>query len=101
SLRVAALPAGQGDTAAVLTLHDVTALRRAEEMRADFVANASHELRTPLASLVGFIETLLGPARDDEEARIRFLGIMRDQAARMSRDRKSVVEGKGAAAGWA
>jgi two-component system phosphate regulon sensor histidine kinase PhoR len=69
----------------VLTLHDVTALRRAEEMRADFVANASHELRTPLASLVGFIETLLGPARDDEEARIRFLGIMRDQAARMSR----------------
>ncbi|HLT76700.1 MAG TPA: phosphate regulon sensor histidine kinase PhoR [Ferrovibrio sp.] len=85
SLRVAALPAGQGDTAAVLTLHDVTALRRAEEMRADFVANASHELRTPLASLVGFIETLLGPARDDEEARIRFLGIMRDQAARMSR----------------
>src|SRR3546814_18114417 len=54
-------------------------------MRADFVANASHELRTPLASLVGFIETLLGPARDDEPARTRFLGIMREQAARMSR----------------
>ena len=85
SLRVAALPASRGDATAVLALHDVTALRRAEEMRADFVANASHELRTPLASLVGFIETLLGPARDDEPARLKFLGIMRDQAARMSR----------------
>lgn len=96
TLRVAALPlagsseagqslAGEGDVAAVLALHDVTALQKAERMRADFVANASHELRTPLASLVGFIETLLGPARDDEEARIRFLGIMRDQAARMAR----------------
>jgi two-component system phosphate regulon sensor histidine kinase PhoR len=93
SLRVAALPAGQGDDgttanadmAAVLALHDITSLQKAERMRADFVANASHELRTPLASLVGFIETLLGPARDDEPARLRFLGIMRDQAARMAR----------------
>lgn len=85
SLRVVALPATREDTAAVLALHDVTALSKAEKMRADFVANASHELRTPLASLVGFIETLQGPARDDEAARIRFLGIMRDQAARMSR----------------
>ncbi len=75
----------ESGVAAVLALHDVTALQKAERMRADFVANASHELRTPLASLVGFIETLLGPARDDEDARIRFLGIMRDQAARMAR----------------
>ena len=44
---------------------DLTPLRRVEEMRADFVANASHELRTPLAALSGFIETLQGPARDD------------------------------------
>ena len=54
-------------------------------MRVDFVANASHELRTPLASLLGFIETLQGPARDDAEARERFLGIMLEQARRMAR----------------
>jgi two-component system phosphate regulon sensor histidine kinase PhoR len=71
--------------AAVLTLHDVTASKRAEQMRADFVANAGHELKTPLTSLVGFIETLLGPARDDAAARERFLGIMREQAGRMAR----------------
>jgi two-component system phosphate regulon sensor histidine kinase PhoR len=71
--------------AAVLTLHDVTELKRAEQMRADFIANASHELRTPLATLTGFIETLRGPARDDAEARERFLAIMNGQAARMTR----------------
>src|SRR5215471_2914760 len=49
----------------LMTLHDLTPLRRVEEMRADFVANASHELRTPLAALSGFIETLRGSARDD------------------------------------
>jgi two-component system, OmpR family, phosphate regulon sensor histidine kinase PhoR len=54
-------------------------------MRADFVANAGHELKTPLASLVGFIETLLGAARDDAAARERFLGIMRGEAGRMTR----------------
>ena len=74
-----------GGAVAVLTLRDVTAAKRAEQMRADFVANAGHELKTPLASLVGFIETLLGPARDDAAARERFLGIMRDQAGRMAR----------------
>jgi two-component system phosphate regulon sensor histidine kinase PhoR len=66
-------------------LHDLTETRRVERMRVDFVANASHELRTPLASLLGFIETLQGPARDDVEARIRFLAIMREQAQRMTR----------------
>ena len=65
--------------------HDRTAERRVERMRSDFVANASHELRTPLASLSGFIETLQGPARDDPQARDRFLAIMREQATRMSR----------------
>ncbi|MBC7953529.1 MAG: PAS domain-containing protein [Rhodospirillaceae bacterium] len=73
------------DTVAILALHDLTTVRRMEQMRADFVANASHELRTPLATLLGFIETLRGPARDDTEARDRFLGIMYDQASRMSR----------------
>ncbi len=70
---------------AILTLHDVTAARRSEQMRADFIANASHELRTPLSSLLGFIETLRGPARDDAEAQERFLSIMHDQASRMTR----------------
>jgi two-component system phosphate regulon sensor histidine kinase PhoR len=54
-------------------------------MRRDFVANVSHELRTPLATLSGFIETLQGPAKDDAPARDRFLGIMAQQAARMTR----------------
>jgi two-component system phosphate regulon sensor histidine kinase PhoR len=69
----------------VIVFHDMTTLRQIEEMRADFVANASHELRTPLASLSGFIDTLLGSARADPEARQRFLGIMKDQADRMAR----------------
>ncbi|HVB16829.1 MAG TPA: ATP-binding protein, partial [Stellaceae bacterium] len=74
-----------GGAAAILTLHDVTALKRSEQMRADFVANAGHELKTPLAALIGFIETLLGPASDDDAARERFLRIMGEQARRMAR----------------
>src|SRR5215212_4444065 len=69
----------------LLTFHDLTPMRRVEEMRADFVANASHELRTPLAALSGFIDTLQGPARDDPAARERFLRIMQAQATRMAR----------------
>jgi two-component system phosphate regulon sensor histidine kinase PhoR len=69
----------------MLLLTDETDARRTERMRADFLANASHELRTPLASLVGFIETLQGPARDDPAAQQRFLGIMAGQAGRMAR----------------
>ncbi len=79
-------PIAIGNLQAVLVaLHDLTSIRRVEEMRADFVANASHELRTPLAALTGFIETMQGPARDDAAARDRFLGIMREQAWRMAR----------------
>jgi two-component system phosphate regulon sensor histidine kinase PhoR len=70
---------------AMLVLADDTSSKRAERMRADFLANASHELRTPLASLAGFVETLAGPARDDEEAQERFLEIMRVQTERMRR----------------
>ena len=68
-----------------LLLHDLTAIRRSEQMRADFVANASHELRTPLAAVSGFIDTLRGHARDDEAAREQFLDIMSVEAARMRR----------------
>lgn len=70
---------------AVAVLSDRTRERAAERTRADFVTNASHELRTPLASLIGFIDTLRGPAADDPEAQARFLAIMAEQAARMNR----------------
>lgn len=75
----------EGYRAAVMEFRDLTEARRVERMRVDFIANASHELRTPLASLLGFIETLQGPAKDDTAAREQFLGIMRDQARRMTR----------------
>jgi two-component system phosphate regulon sensor histidine kinase PhoR len=68
-----------------LTFADITQTRLTERMRVDFIANASHELRTPLATLAGFIETLQGPAAEDEPARRRFLEIMGREAARMSR----------------
>jgi len=66
-------------------LRDLTQLRRSEQMRADFVANASHEIRTPLATLVACVETLSDSARDDPAAQSRFLAIMSEQANRMSR----------------
>ncbi len=69
----------------LMTFNDLSPLRRVEEMRADFVANASHELRTPLAALLGFIETLQGPAKNDPAAREKFLAIMQGQATRMAR----------------
>jgi two-component system phosphate regulon sensor histidine kinase PhoR len=76
---------GGTDKCMLMTFHDQTPLRRVEEMRADFVANASHELRTPLAALSGFIDTLQGPAKEDAKARERFLAIMHTQATRMAR----------------
>jgi two-component system phosphate regulon sensor histidine kinase PhoR len=69
----------------LMTFNDLSPLRRVEEMRADFIANASHELRTPLAALLGFIETLQGTAKDDPAAREKFLAIMLGQATRMAR----------------
>lgn len=77
-----AAPLGTG---VLISMHDLTDIKRAEFARVDFLANASHELRTPLTSLSGFIETLRGPARDDPEARERFLEIMQGQADRMRR----------------
>jgi two-component system phosphate regulon sensor histidine kinase PhoR len=80
------LDAGDGASdILMMTFNDLTPLRRVEEMRADFIANASHELRTPLAALLGFVETLQGPAKNDAAAREKFLGIMQQQAARMAR----------------
>ena len=70
---------------ALVTFRDLTEQDRLGQMRSDFIANASHELRTPLASLRAFVETLQGPARDDENARTRFLQLMAHQAERMTR----------------
>lgn len=80
-----ALRGDEDEQGAVLVFHDVTAERRAEQMRADFVANASHELRSPLSALVGFIETLRGPAKEDPAAQEKFLGIMATEGRRMTR----------------
>ncbi|MDU9003266.1 sensor histidine kinase [Sedimentitalea todarodis] len=78
--------AGQGEPgAAVVSFQDRADMEHAGQMRRDFVANVSHELRTPLTALIGFIDTLRGPARDDSEARDRFLTIMEQEAGRMNR----------------
>jgi two-component system phosphate regulon sensor histidine kinase PhoR len=70
----------------LMTFHDLTPLRRVEEMRADFVANASHELRTPLARFTGLHRDFAGlGARRCQGARERFLAIMQEQARRMAR----------------
>ena len=83
-LDVAPLPAGMGDAALMVVCHDVTGARRTEQMRVDFVANASHEIRSPLTTLIGCIETLQGPARNDADSRTRFLAMMEEQGRRMA-----------------
>jgi len=91
AFRVRVAPLGLDGVAAnagmrlLVTFVDITQSRLTERMRVDFIANASHELRTPVTTLLGFIETLQGPAADDEPARHRFLEIMHREAARMSR----------------
>ncbi len=83
--KIERLPAeAKAGAVAVLALYDMTARKQFEQMQSDFIANASHELRTPLSVLSGFIETLQGMAKEDEEARDRFLNIMQVQAGRMS-----------------
>lgn len=79
-----AVPWGSGRHA-VVTFEDVTAVEEADQIRRDFVANVSHELRTPLTALLGFVDTLRGPARDDPAARERFLAIAAREASRMAR----------------
>lgn len=75
----------RGAPAVLIVMRDLTREQQLERMRADFVAHASHELRTPLAAVLGFIETLQGPAKEDAAARGRFLGMMQAQAERMRR----------------
>jgi two-component system, OmpR family, phosphate regulon sensor histidine kinase PhoR len=80
---ISSLDGGSG--VLLVVLQSLTDAKRLEALRSDFIANASHELRTPLTSLLGFIDTLLGPAANDAQAREKFLAIMRTQAVRMSK----------------
>ncbi len=82
---VAPLAAESANARSLVFIRDLTSERRLDEMRQDFIASASHELRTPLASLLGFIETMKGHAKDDPEAQEKFLTIMQSQAERMQR----------------
>ena len=74
-----------GGPAVVMVLHDITALRRLERTRRDFVANVSHEFKTPLTAIQGFAETLLAGAMEDKQNSGRFLEIIRDHAVRLGR----------------
>jgi two-component system phosphate regulon sensor histidine kinase PhoR len=87
-LRVEASPvsggAGPNQASLVLVFYDVTALRRLEQVRKDFVANVSHELRTPLTSIKGYVEALLDGGKDDPHAAEQFLQIIRKQSDRLN-----------------
>ncbi|MEX2415359.1 MAG: ATP-binding protein, partial [Paenibacillaceae bacterium] len=69
----------------VIVLHDITAIRRLERMRSEFVANVSHELRTPITAIKGFAETLLSGAMNDKETAMSFLQIIHDESNRLNR----------------
>ncbi|CTQ50710.1 sensor histidine kinase [Jannaschia donghaensis] len=84
-VRVTPMSGGDGTRHVLLVFRDLSEVHAGESMRRDFVANVSHELKTPLTAISGFIETLQGPARDDADARTRFLGMMAQEAARMNR----------------
>ena len=80
----AAAAAGGSDHGAVLVLHDITDLRRADQIRRDFVANVSHELRTPLTAIRGYVEALSDGDVTPDNSR-RFLDIIERHTARMER----------------
>jgi two-component system, OmpR family, phosphate regulon sensor histidine kinase PhoR len=74
-----------GETGVVIVLHDITELRRLEQVRTEFVANVSHELRTPLTAIHGYVETLLGGALEEPDNARRFLEIVHRQTERLGR----------------
>lgn len=82
---LAHMQSGSEDGTVIIVLEDMTAVRRAERARADFLANASHELRTPLTAIGGFVETMRGPAKDDKGAWDGFMEIIQQQTERMKR----------------
>jgi two-component system, OmpR family, phosphate regulon sensor histidine kinase PhoR len=67
----------------LIVVHDITEIRRLEQVRSDFVANVSHELKTPLTSIKGFVETLLEGALEDEENSRHFLEIIQEHVNRL------------------
>jgi len=74
----------ENEACVVLVFHDMTELRRLENIRKDFVANVSHELRTPLTSIKGYVEALLDGAKDDPVASAQFLDIILKQSDRLN-----------------
>ena len=74
-----------GETGVVIVLHDITELRRLEQVRTEFVANVSHELRTPLTAVHGYVETLLGGALEEPDNARKFLEIIHRQTERLGR----------------
>jgi len=68
----------------VLTFHDITRLRKLEEVRKDFVANVSHEIKTPITAIQGFAETLLDGAIDDRENARKFLETIKANSERLN-----------------
>jgi two-component system, OmpR family, phosphate regulon sensor histidine kinase PhoR len=83
---------GGGQEGLVVVLHDVTEVRRLEQVRRDFVANVSHELKTPLTSMRGFVDTLLSGALHDEEVNEKFLGKIGEQVERLDRLVEDLLE---------
>ena len=77
--------AGKKLHSVVLIFHDISALKKYDQMRSEFVANVSHELKTPLTSIKGFVETLRSGAIDDKDVAVRFLGIIEAQAQRLEK----------------
>ena len=67
----------------LIIIRDFTEMRKSQNMRSDFIANASHELRTPLVSLKGFLETITDSAKDDPKSQKKFLEIMKSEADKM------------------
>jgi two-component system phosphate regulon sensor histidine kinase PhoR len=87
TLHVEASTAGgqrANEACVVLVFHDVTAIRRLEKVRKDFVANVSHELRTPLTSIKGYVEALLDGVKDNPDEALRFLHIILKQSDRLN-----------------
>jgi two-component system, OmpR family, phosphate regulon sensor histidine kinase PhoR len=67
----------------LLVFHDITEIKKLEQVRKDFVANVSHELKTPITSIKGFTETLLDGAKEDKEALDHFLRIILEESNRL------------------
>ncbi|WP_332238940.1 two-component system histidine kinase PnpS [Sporolactobacillus sp. KGMB 08714] len=76
----------------VVVFHDITEIKKLENMRKDFVANVSHELKTPITSLIGFTETLLDGAKDDKQLETQFLNIILHEGRRLQNLIKDLLD---------